>query len=211
MDEPKKSDQQEWEVDNLPNRLTIVRIVLIPVILSAMMLATSDIPWAKANTLALGYIACFIFVLASITDFFDGYIARRRKIVTVFGSFLDPIADKFLVVSSLIFLQYMGRIHILICVVLVLREMYITSLRQLASNRGISLPVGELGKWKTAFQMTAIPMLMAYDNMFGIIPLPLLGDICIYITSILSLYSALGYSLGLIKNLKQKRKAHGRR
>lgn len=202
-----QSQSSEWEVDNLPNRLTIFRILLIPIILTILTLMISDTPWANQNSRVLGYIACIIFAIASITDFFDGYIARKRKIVTVFGSFLDPIADKFLVVSSLIFLQYLDRIHILICIILVLREMYITSLRQLACNRGVALPVEKLGKVKTAFQMTAISMLLANDNLFGIIPLGLLGQIAIYVTSILSVYSALAYSLGLISKLQQKRRS----
>lgn len=195
---------EEWEIDNLPNRLTMFRMFLIPIIIASMVLHKVDWSWAVSMRHTLGYIAGWTFVLASITDFFDGYIARKRGIVTVFGSFLDPIADKFLVVSSLIILGELNRIPSLIVIILVLREMYITSLRLLASERGLAVPVGKLGKWKTATQMVGIPLLMAYDKPWGI-PMALLGTICIYLASLFSLYSALEYSMGLLKKIKTKK------
>lgn len=203
-DESQKNWEREWEIDNLPNRLTIFRMLLIPIILSSLMFARMNYDWVHGLKVFLGYVAGWTFVLASITDFFDGYIARKRGIVTVFGSFLDPIADKFLVVSSLILLGELERVPTIVVLILVLREMYITSLRLLASERGLHVPVGKLGKWKTATQMVGIPLLMAYDKPWGI-PMPLLGTICIYLASIFSLYSALEYSMGLIKNFKAKK------
>lgn len=195
----------EWDIDNLPNRLTFFRILLIPVIIASLFLPVSGNEWAILNTKMLGYIAAWTFVAASITDFFDGYIARKRNIVTVFGSFLDPIADKFLVVSSLILLQGLGRIHVILVIILVLREIYITGLRLLAKERGLSVPVGDLGKWKTAIQMVGIPFLMAYDKPWGI-PMPLIGDFCIYLASFLSIFSAFQYSLGLLRKIAKLRK-----
>ncbi len=199
-------NNHEWEIDNLPNRLTIFRVVLIPIIIGSMFMSTLGwdglVSWNKT----LGYIAAWTFVAASITDFFDGYIARKRNIVTVFGSFLDPIADKFLVISSLIMLQELGRLPGLLVVVLVLRELYITSLRLLATERGLKVPVGQTGKWKTATQMVGIPFLMAYDRPFGI-PMPELGFGLIAIASLLSVFSALEYSLGLVRKIKAKRKS----
>lgn len=198
------SEELEWQIDNLPNRLTIFRMALIPIIISSLILQKMNLGWSESLHLKLGYIAAWTFVAASITDFFDGYIARKRGIVTVFGSFLDPIADKFLVVSSLILLGELERIPSIVVLILVLREMYITSLRLLASERGLSVPVGKLGKWKTAAQMIGIPFLMANDKPWGI-PMPLLGAIGIYLASIFSVYSALEYSLGLVKKIKAKR------
>lgn len=198
----------EWDIDNLPNRLTLFRVLLIPFIIGLLYLTLFDIPWLQKYHLALGYIAAIVFVLASITDFLDGFIARRQQIVTVFGSFLDPIADKFLVVSSLILLQGMDRIPVVIVIILVLREMYITALRLMAIERGIQVPVSSLGKWKTTFQMIAIPLLMAYDKPWGI-SMPLLGTIFIYLASLFSIYSAGEYSINLIRKmkiLKQKNK-----
>ncbi|MFA6239172.1 MAG: CDP-diacylglycerol--glycerol-3-phosphate 3-phosphatidyltransferase [Bacteriovorax sp.] len=195
----------EWEIDNLPNRLTMFRIVLIPIILLSLFFNFSSDPDIIAHIKFLNYLAAWTFVVASITDFFDGYIARKKNIVTVFGSFLDPIADKFLVISSLIMLLALARVHVLIVLILVLREMYITALRLLAMEKGLSVPVGTLGKWKTATQMVGVPLLMANDKPWGL-DMPLLGTIAIYLASLFSLYSALEYSVGLIKKIQKLRK-----
>ena len=195
----------EWEIDNLPNRLTMFRVILIPIIIFSMYSVETHYEWASAHTKLLNYVAAWTFVLASITDFLDGFIARKKNIVTVFGSFLDPIADKFLVISALIMLSAMNRVHVLVVLILVLREMYITALRLLAMEKGISVPVGTLGKWKTATQMVGIPLLMANDAPWGL-DMPLLGTIAIYLASIFSLYSAFEYSIGLIKKIQKIRK-----
>lgn len=195
----------EWDIDNLPNRLTIFRIILIPIILLSLFFNLSAYPWAISHTKALNYIAAWMFVGASITDFFDGHIARKKNIVTIFGSFLDPIADKFLVISSLIMLLALGRVHVLIVLILVLREMYITALRLLAMEKGLSVPVGTLGKWKTATQMVGVPLLMANDKPWGL-DLTLYGTIAIYLASLFSVYSALEYSLGLVRKIQKLRK-----
>lgn len=194
--------EKEWEFDNLPNRLTMVRMALVPVVIVLLYLA-SDISFSSWAKKWCGPMASFLFVVASITDFFDGYFARKRGIVTVFGSFLDPVADKFLVVSSLIMLLALRRVPAWIVVILVLRELYVTSLRLLAREKELSVPVDEFGKWKTTFQMIAIPMLMAYDNHF--IPMPQMGAIFIYLACALSLFSSIRYSWGLFVKLKQKR------
>jgi CDP-diacylglycerol--glycerol-3-phosphate 3-phosphatidyltransferase len=195
----------DLEIDNLPNRLTILRVVLVPVLIACMWFTKSDVGYFAPYRNLLSWTGAWIFTLASITDFFDGYIARKRGIVTVFGSFLDPIADKFLVVSSLIMLQALGRVNEFIVITLVLREMYMTSLRLLALNEGIHVEVNQLGKWKTATQMVAIPLLMVNET-WWIIPMDKIGTVLIYIASFLSLFSAFIYSLGLIQKLKQKRK-----
>ena len=197
-------NQQEWSIDNLPNRLTIFRVILVPLVVAALFFNLDIIDASVEAKSNMGWAAAWIFVIASITDFLDGYIARKRKIVTVFGSFLDPIADKFLVVSSIIMLQSLGRIPVLIVVILVLREFYITSLRLLAGDRGLVIPVGQLGKWKTATQMVGLPMLMANETPYGI-PFPLMGTVAIYISAIISVYSATEYSMQLIKKIKQHR------
>jgi CDP-diacylglycerol--glycerol-3-phosphate 3-phosphatidyltransferase len=195
----------EWEIDNLPNRLTMFRVVLIPIIIFSMYAVQVQYDWATEHTKLLNYVAAWTFVIASITDFLDGFIARKKNIVTVFGSFLDPIADKFLVISALIMLQAMNRVHVLVVLILVLREMYITALRLLAMEKGISVPVGTLGKWKTATQMIGIPFLMANDTFIGI-NMTILGTIAIYLASIFSLYSAGEYSFGLIRKIQKLRK-----
>ncbi len=192
-------DEKKWEIDNLPNRITLFRILLVPIIVTALTIILWDI--GTASHKALGHIAGWTFVVAAITDFFDGYIARKKNIVTVFGSFLDPIADKFLVVSSLILLQGLGRIPTLIVMILVLREFYITSLRLLANNQGITIPVGKFGKFKATAQMIGIPMLMPGDSPWGI-PMHGIGTLFIYIASFFSLYSAAEYSAKLITKIR---------
>lgn len=196
-----ENSSNEWEIDNLPNRLTLFRVLLIPVILACLFLGDLDLVSINQFDQILFHSAAWIFVIASITDFFDGYIARKRNIVTVFGSFLDPMADKFLVVSCLIFLQAMNRVHVFIVVILVLREMYITALRLMAVERNLSIPVGNFGKLKTATQMVAIPMLMVNDMSYGI-PMDIIGLGFISLAAIFSLYSAIEYSVGLVKKIK---------
>jgi CDP-diacylglycerol--glycerol-3-phosphate 3-phosphatidyltransferase len=137
----------ELEIDNLPNRLTIFRVLLIPIVVGSLFLIKYPYSYTVGMEDTLGWFAGWIFTLASITDFLDGYIARKKNIVTVFGSFLDPIADKFLVVSSLIMLLYLDRIHSILVIILILREMYITSLRLLAYSEDVqvsSQPAGQV-------------------------------------------------------------------
>lgn len=200
-------EQNDLEIDNLPNRLTLFRVLLIPVVIGSLYLVKSDFAFINEQIISLaGWVAAWTFTAASITDFFDGFIARKRGIVTVFGSFLDPIADKFLTVSSLIMLQALDRIPAWIVIILVLREMYMTSLRLLASNEGISVPVSDIGKWKTATQMVGIPMLMCNET-WWVLPFPQIGIVLIYFASILSLWSAITYSISMVAKLKISRQA----
>ncbi|MBA2406250.1 MAG: CDP-diacylglycerol--glycerol-3-phosphate 3-phosphatidyltransferase [Bdellovibrionales bacterium] len=197
-------EANDLEIDNLPNRITFFRMLMIPVVVLTLYFSEETPAFLLDYQRWLGHLACWIFVVASITDFLDGYIARKRNIVTVFGSFLDPIADKFLVVSSLIMLLAVDRVHPIVVIILVVREMYMTSLRLLALTEGVDVPVSSMGKWKTGTQMVAIPMLMIYDE-FLWMDLILIGTILIYISAVLSLWSALIYSLNMIKKLQEKR------
>lgn len=199
-------EDNDLEIDNLPNRLTIFRVVLIPIVLGALSLSQSSWGHISAYREDFGWAAGWLFALASITDFFDGYIARKRGIVTVFGSFLDPIADKFLVVSSLIMLGAMGRIPAIVVIILVLREMYMTSLRLLATNEGLKVPVNNMGKWKTATQMVAVPFLMVSQQWY-FIDFGMWGQVFLYVSAALSIFSATTYSFNLIKKLKVDRQA----
>jgi CDP-diacylglycerol--glycerol-3-phosphate 3-phosphatidyltransferase len=197
-------EKNDLEIDNLPNRLTIFRMLMIPVIVLTLYFDKDTPTDLISYRKYLGHIACWIFVVAALTDFLDGYIARKRNIVTVFGSFLDPIADKFLVVASLIMLLALDRVNSVVVIILVLREMYMTSLRLLAMTEDISVPVNSLGKWKTSAQMVAIPMLMINEKFLGL-PLPIIGTVLIYISALLSFLSALLYSLSMIKKLREAR------
>jgi CDP-diacylglycerol--glycerol-3-phosphate 3-phosphatidyltransferase len=197
-------EKNDLEIDNLPNRLTFFRILMIPVVVMALYFSQDQLNDSYFSQRLLGHIACWVFVVASLTDFLDGHIARKRNIVTVFGSFLDPIADKFLVVSSIIMLLAIDRIHPLAVIILVLREMYMTSLRLLALTEGVDVPVSNLGKWKTGTQMVALPMLMVWEE-FLWMDMSLIGTILLYISVLLSVWSAFLYSISMIKKLKDKR------
>ena len=193
-------NNDDLQINNLPNLLTIFRMVLIPVVIACLYFSDTE----DQGSNLLGWIAGWIFTVASVTDFLDGYIARRRNLVTVFGSFLDPIADKFLTVSSLIMLQALDLIPAPVVIVLVLREMYMTSLRLLAIGEGVKVPVNQIGKWKTAITMIGIPLLMPNENWQGL-PLPVMGSTCIYVACILSLWSAVHYTFNMVTSLKRKR------
>ncbi|HXH30750.1 MAG TPA: CDP-diacylglycerol--glycerol-3-phosphate 3-phosphatidyltransferase [Bacteriovoracaceae bacterium] len=197
-------EKNDLEIDNLPNRLTFFRMLMVPFVVLTLYFIVDTPAWLEPYHQYLGHVACWTFAVASITDFLDGYIARKRNIVTVFGSFLDPIADKFLVVSSIIMLMGIDRLHPIVVIILVLREMYMTSLRLLALSEGISVPVSSMGKWKTSTQMVATPMLMIYEE-FLWMDLALIGTILMYVSAFLSLWSALKYSLSMIKKLQEKR------
>jgi CDP-diacylglycerol--glycerol-3-phosphate 3-phosphatidyltransferase len=193
---------KELQFDNTPNRLTLLRIAFVPLVVGLLFIKTP-----------LGdFFAALAFSLAAITDYFDGYIARTRKLVTVYGKLMDPLADKFLVVCSLVMLQYLSRIHPVIVMLLVCRELGITGLRALASAEGVVISASGGGKWKTATQMVAIPFLMLKSRPFGI-PIFEIGMGLLYISLAMSLWSAQDYVIDFLKALRESRKqrAHHRR
>lgn len=137
----------------LPNILTLVRIVLIPIIIVSFY-----VPWKITNI-----ITAFLFMLASITDFFDGYLARLYKVQSNFGKCFDPIADKLLVAVSLIMLVNFSSRNIFIVVpaiIIICREILVSGLREFLATINVGMPVTKLAKWKTAIQMIAITALL---------------------------------------------------
>jgi CDP-diacylglycerol--glycerol-3-phosphate 3-phosphatidyltransferase len=186
---------QDLQFDNVPNRLTLLRIAFVPLVVFFLFLQKPH--W--------DFCAALAFALAAITDYFDGYIARKRKLVTIYGKLMDPLADKFLVVCSLIMLQYLGRIHPVVVMLLVCRELGITGLRALASAEGVIISASGGGKWKTASQMVAIPLLMLPQGLFGI-PVFQAGTWLLYISIAMSLWSAKDYVIDFFKALREQRK-----
>ncbi len=178
-----------------PNYLTVLRIVFVPGVIALMGLRTF---WGD-------FAAAVVFGLAALTDYFDGYLARKYQIETVYGKLMDPLADKFLVICSLIMLQHLDRIHPYIVMILVCRELTITGLRALASAEGVIVAASSGGKWKTAFQMIAIPLLMLQD--LGPIPFFTLGLWMTYISVGLSLWSAKDYMVNFFRGLQKARAA----
>jgi CDP-diacylglycerol--glycerol-3-phosphate 3-phosphatidyltransferase len=173
---------------NLPNKLTTFRIILIPIFI--LILEFNPFKQAAFGTTLTMVIAAIIFAVASITDFLDGKIARSQKLVTNFGKFADPLADKLLVITALVFLTYFHIVPAWITSVIVIRELAVTGLRTLiVENNGKVLAAQLPGKIKTFTQMFAIIFL--YVNNFGT-GFPL-GQILIYIAVIFTIYSGFDY------------------
>lgn len=175
---------------NLPNRLTIFRVCCIPFFVVCMLVKC--IPMHN-------YIAVAIFVIASVTDFLDGYIARKEHLVSNFGKFMDPLADKLLVCSALICLSG-DKIPAWIVIIIISRELFISGFRTLAADQNIVLAASWWGKFKTGFQMVMIIVL--------ILDIPhksfeILGLILIYISLALTLISLIDYIAKNIKVLKK--------
>ena len=159
---------------NVPNRLTVARIASIPLILIFMI----PIPSGAENFVSWNgfvdrygmLIALFLFVMASITDFLDGQIARRMGIVTNIGKLMDPIADKLLVVSVLMALTQLGRISAVIVIIILAREFLITGLRLVAVERGKVIAADITGKLKTVSQMAAVILLLLQLSLLHLLP-----------------------------------------
>ena len=132
---------------------------------------------------------------AAITDWFDGFLARRWNQTSAFGAFLDPVADKLMVAGALLVLVHLDRVDHFIAFIIIGREIAISALREWMAQIGASrsVAVSSLGKIKTAAQMTAIPMLLFHDTLFGLINTQLLGEVCLYLAAILTVWSMLYY------------------
>jgi CDP-diacylglycerol--glycerol-3-phosphate 3-phosphatidyltransferase/cardiolipin synthase len=169
-------------VANIPNLLTLLRIVLIPVFVVVFYL---PVKWSNEA-------ATVVFVLAGITDWLDGYLARRLQMMSPLGAFLDPVADKLMVATALVLLvQADPRVSIAIAAaVIVGREITISALREWMAELGsrTQVAVSEIGKFKTAAQMTAIGLLIWRDDTFGL-PIYTIGLVLLYIAVVLTLWS----------------------
>lgn len=170
---------------NLPNKITIFRVCLIPFFL--IFLLMDSIP--NGN-----YIAAAIFIIASLTDFIDGYLARKNNLVTNFGKFMDPLADKLLVCSALICFVELKLLPAWIVVVIISREFIISGFRLIASDKGVVLAAGYLGKLKTTAQMI-MSILLIFN--FGGTVFNVLEQTFIYISLALTIISLVDY---LIRN-----------
>lgn len=145
---------------NLPNKLTLLRIIAIPVFIVVLLMGHR-------------YTAAIIFIAAAFTDMLDGKIARKYDLVTNFGKLMDPLADKLLVMSALVCLVQLGEVAGWMVIVILAREFAITGLRQVAASEGIVIAAGSTGKFKTVLQMIAIPLLILQNWPGCLIDLPL--------------------------------------
>ena len=174
---------------NLPNSLTLIRIILVPVFYAVLMF----------DTKFTNIVAMYIFVFASLTDFVDGFIARKYGLITKAGKILDPIADKILVAAAFIALVELGRISGWLVAIILSREFVVGALRDYASSEGVVIPAGWSGKFKTTFQMLAIGFLVYKQDLWNL-PVFTIGKILIYISVAISIYSAIDYYIKYFKN-----------
>lgn len=172
---------------NLPNKLTVLRVILIPFFVVSLMIENG------ANQ-TFRYVAAAIFIIASLTDMLDGKIARKYNLVTNFGKFMDPLADKLLVCSALICLIQLGQLPAWMVIIIVSREFIISGFRLVAAEQGIVIAASYWGKFKTVFQMTAVVLLI-----FNIPPLSVLTSAVLWIAVILTVVSLVDY---VAKNIK---------
>ena len=171
---------------NLPNKLTILRVLMIPFFVVFMLW---DITGAADK-----WIAAAIFIIASLTDMLDGKIARKYNLVTNFGKFMDPLADKLLVSAAMICLVEMGRLPAWIVIIIISREFIISGFRLIASDNGVVIAASYWGKFKTVFQMAMIIVLIFnFGGVFGIIE-----TILIWVSLILTIVSLVDY---IVKNI----------
>jgi len=184
------------ELLNLPNILTYARMAVIPLV--AWLLYLGD--------RVSGYGATLLYMAAAATDYLDGYLARSRNQVTTVGKFLDPLADKLLVITILLVLVIQQRVPLWIALVIIAREITITALRALAGSEGIVIAAKPLGKYKTAFQMTALIGLMvhySYIVHMGFFYTKLnfhrMGMVLLYVSLFFSIVSAADYMAGFFK------------
>ncbi|HZO04120.1 MAG TPA: CDP-diacylglycerol--glycerol-3-phosphate 3-phosphatidyltransferase [Burkholderiales bacterium] len=172
---------------NVPNLVTLSRIILIPLLIGIYYL-----PWLSAETQNVA--ATGIFIFAGITDWLDGYLARRLNQISAFGAFLDPVADKLIVVAALLALLYLGRIDLIVALIIIGREIAISALREWMAKMGqsASVAVAFIGKLKTVAQMVAIPLLLFHGVLFGL-DCQWLGTILINVAAVLTVLSMLYY------------------
>ncbi len=178
---------KEWQ-KKLPLWLTYFRMLAVPFIVALVLLQPALWNWSSAA----------LFILASLSDWLDGYFARKYKTESNLGKLLDPIADKFLVSTVLILLIPLARIEALLVVVLLNRDILINGLRSFAASEGKIISAGSLGKWKTAVQMVAIPALLIYENV-GPLSGQWIGYWGLWFSLVLSLISAAQYLCGYLK------------
>ena len=172
---------------NLPNVLTVLRILAVPVIVVALLEETPD----------GDLLAAIVFALAAVTDGLDGYIARSRDSVTTFGKLVDPLADKLLIVAALVSLVSLGRLAAWVAMVIIARELAVTGLRAVAAERGVVISASWLGKLKTALQVGAVFALIIWH------PAPLAVDVLVYVAVAVTVISGADYFFGLRRRIEE--------
>jgi CDP-diacylglycerol---glycerol-3-phosphate 3-phosphatidyltransferase len=179
---------------NLPNVLTVLRILLVPVLVAALLQEAGG-----GDALAAG-----VFVLASLTDALDGWIARRRKSESTFGKLMDPLADKLLITAALVSLVSLNRVSAWVAMVIIAREFAVTGLRQLAMEHGQVIPASLWGKLKTVFQVAMVLVLITVDDS------PAWVDVLVWVTTAITVISGADYFFGFRSLVATRRHAASR-
>ncbi|MCP4405466.1 MAG: CDP-diacylglycerol--glycerol-3-phosphate 3-phosphatidyltransferase [bacterium] len=168
---------------NLPNKLTLIRVGIVPVLVVVLLTKFSN------------WLAVSIFLAAALTDFVDGYLARSRKEVTVFGKLMDPIADKLLIAGSLISLVEIGYAPAWLVVIIIGREFAVNGLRAVAASQSVIIPAGPLGKAKMVAQVIAVPLLILNVQALDI------GYLVLWVTMLLTVWSGVDYFVNGLKKI----------
>jgi cardiolipin synthase len=186
------------KVINIPNLLTLFRLTLIPLLVVIFYYPNESLLIQDRNL-----IATLIFLIAAITDWLDGYLARKLMQSSDFGAFLDPVADKLIVITALLLLLELGRVNAVIAIIIIGREFAISSLREWMAKIGKSngVTVVFIGKFKTTIQMIAIIFLLYYKDI-GMLPVVEIGNVLIYCAALLTIVSMFYYLKISIKTLK---------
>ena len=172
---------------NLPNVLTLIRILLVPVLVVALLDATPN----------GSVVAAIVFAAAAITDGLDGYIARSRKSITTFGKVMDPIADKLLIAAALITLVSLHRVPAWVAMVIIAREFAVSGLRVAAGQQGVVIPASRLGKLKTVVQVAAILAVIATDDAWA--------QVLLYVAVLVTIVSGADYFLNFRRRIEEAR------
>lgn len=183
---------------NLANKITIARIFLVPVVIFLLLVRYDFLTVTINHRMTTGseMIAALVFILAASTDGLDGYIARKRKIVTNFGKLLDPLADKLLISAVLISLVEMHRLSAWVAILIISREFAVTGLRLVAASEGIVIAASRIAKWKTATQIVAMVALIINNFPFSYVDFPF-DTLMVYVMVITTMVSGIDY---FIKN-----------
>src|SRR3954454_18665585 len=175
---------------NIPILLTWLRVALIPLVVGVFYLP--DV-WLSPS--AKGIASTAIFIVAAVTDWFDGFLARRWNETSAFGAFLDPVADKLMVAGALLVLVEFDRVNAVIAFIIIGREITISALREWMAEIGArkSVAVSSLGKIKTAAQMVAVPMLLFHGRLFVVVDMHIAGVILLWVAGVLTVWSMFYY------------------
>ena len=195
----KWSLKMEEKKVNIPNLLTVARMWAIPLIVVALFFGE--------HCLMSAWIAVILFALAGITDYFDGYLARHLNQLSSFGRVLDPIADKLLVGAVIVMLAFTGKLDSFYCfipaVIILCREILVSGLREFLAELQVGLPVTKLAKWKTTFQMIALPVLMVSDKALQCIRLDIIGATALWFAAVMTVITGYDYWKSGSKYLKK--------